>query len=288
MDRSAFQEEYPFEEKFIPVDGLHYHYIDEGDENNDPILMVHGNPTWSFAWRNLVKEFSNSHRTIAVDHIGCGMSEKPQDYPYRLDNHISNLVSLIEHLDLKNITLIAHDWGGAIGIGATGRCPERFKKVVLMNTAAFRSQRIPFRIAVCRIPLLGSLGVRGLNAFAKAAITMAVTKPLPPKVAEGFLAPYSDWDSRIAVDRFVKDIPFHVDHPSYSTLVQVETALEQWKEKPALLIWGMKDWCFSPEFLREFQKRLPNAESLEIPDAGHYVFEDAKDAIIARVRKFLK
>lgn len=249
--------------------------------------MVHGNPTWSFAWRNLVKDLSDQHRTIAVDHIGCGLSEKPQQYPYRLKNHIDNLVSLIEKLDLKNITLIAHDWGGAIGIGATGRCPERFKKVVLMNTAAFRSKRIPFRIAVCRTPLLGSLGMRGLNLFAKAAITMAVSKTMKPNIKAGFLAPYPDWKSRIAIDRFVKDIPLHSDHPSYSTLLEVESALEQWKEKPALLIWGMKDWCFSPEFLREFQDRLPNAESLEIPDAGHYIFEDAHEVILPRIREFL-
>ena len=176
MDRTQFQDEYPFADHFASIDGLQYHYVDEGDQKNDPILFVHGNPTWSFAWRNLIKGLSNEYRTIAVDHIGCGMSDKPQDYRYTLDQHIQNLVSLIEHLDLKNITLVAHDWGGAIGVGATGRCPERFKKMVLMNTAAFPSKRIPFRIAVCRLPILGALGVRGLNLFARAAIFMAIEK----------------------------------------------------------------------------------------------------------------
>ena len=250
--------------------------------------MVHGNPTWSFYYRNLVKGLKDQNRTIAVDHIGCGMSDKPQDYPYRLENHISNLVSLVEKLDLTNVTLLAHDWGGAIGMGTAGRLPDRFKQFVLFNTAAFRSQAIPFRIAICRIPLFGQIAVQGFNGFAGAAVHMAVANKMKPAVKAGYLAPYNNWANRIATHRFVLDIPLKESHPSYQTLVGVEEGLAQFVDHPMLFIWGQQDWCFTTEFLKEFQQRFPNADSEIYADASHYVFEDASDRIVERVTAFLQ
>src|SRR5579863_5374771 len=162
--RAAFESEYPFPSRFFDLDGVRYHYVDEG--HGETLLCVHGNPTWSFAWRNLIKDLSRDYRVLAVDHIGCGFSDKPQAYEYRLSRHIENLSRFVVGLDLKNITLLAHDWGGAIGMGAAGQMPKRFSRFVLFNTAAFRSQRMPFRIAVCRWPLVGASGVRGMNLFA--------------------------------------------------------------------------------------------------------------------------
>ena len=280
--------EYPFDSHFLDLDGVRYHYVDEG--SGPTLLFVHGNPTWSFAWRNLMKDLSREFRCIAVDHVGCGLSDKPQDYPYRLANHIDNLCRLIDGLDLRDVTLIAHDWGGAIGMGAAARRPDRFSRFVLCNTAAFRSKRIPWRIAACRIPLLGRLAVRGLNGFARAALTMAVEKPerMTDEVRAGYLAPYDSWRNRVAVLRFVQDIPLHPSHPSYATLVEIENGLGQFQDHPMLLIWGERDWCFTPEFLHEFQQRFPNAETLALPDAGHYVFEDAHERMIPRIRTFLR
>ena len=283
---TAFDCEYPFASHVLDLDGLRYHYIDEGQ--GTPLLFVHGNPTWSFAWRNLVKDLSRDHRCIAVDHIGCGFSDKPQDYPYRLENHIRNLESLIEKLNLREITLVAHDWGGAIGMGAATRHPDRFSRLVLMNTAAFRSQAIPWRIAACRVPLFGTLAVRGMNAFAGAATFMAVEKRLPPAVKAGYLKPYDSWANRIATLRFVEDIPLSPSHPSYATLTGIEEALPTLADKPMLLVWGMKDWCFTPAFLAEFERRFPKAKTLRIADAGHYVFEDAWPQIVPRMREFLE
>lgn len=287
-DRTGFEDEYPFESQFLTLrNGQNMHFIDEG--TGSPILFVHGNPTWSFAWRNLIKDLSNDYRTIAVDHIGCGFSDKPQNYEYTLKQHIDNLSEFVTHLDLKQVTLVAHDWGGAIGIGTIGRLRERFKRVVLMNTAAFPSTRIPFRIAVCRWPVLGSFGVRGLNLFAGSAITMAVERNdrMTPAVKTGYLAPYNNWANRVAVDRFVKDIPMSPADPSWNTLLEVESVLNEIQNVPVLLLWGEKDWCFTTHFRDEFQKRLPNAEVFSIPDAGHYVFEDAHEVIIPRMREFL-
>ncbi len=283
--REGFRDEYPFESRWIEIDGHVMHYIDEGQ--GPVLLMVHGNPTWSFAWRNLVKQLSGQYRVIAVDHLGCGFSQKPQQDVYPLGQHIQRLQQLVECLDLQQVTLFAHDWGGAIGMGTAGRLPDRFKAFVLMNTGAFRSQLIPFRISLCRIPVLGTIGMQGLNLFSVAAVKMAVEQKLPAAVATGFLAPYDSWAHRRAVKEFVHDIPLNAAHRSYAALTEVEEGLAQFVDSPMLLPWGMKDWCFSPEFFKEFCVRFPNAKRHEIADAGHYVFEDATDEIINQSKQFL-
>ena len=285
--RAGFESEYPFPSRFFDLDGLRYHYVDEG--RGEILLCVHGNPTWSFAWRNIVKDLSRNYRVIAIDHVGCGFSDKPQRYEYRLAKHVENLSRFIVGLDLNDITLLAHDWGGAIGMGAAGNLPERFARFVLFNTAAFRSQRMPRRIAVCRWPLLGPLGVRGFNLFARAALTMAVAKRerMTAAVRAGFLAPYGSWKDRVAILRFVQDIPMTPAHPSYGTLKLIEDRLALFRRSPVLFVWGMRDWCFKPVFLDEFLTRFPEAEALRLTDAGHYVFEDAYEEIILRLRAFL-
>jgi haloalkane dehalogenase len=174
-------------------------------------------------------------------------------------------------------------------MGVAAALPERFARFVLFNTAAFRSTRIPLRIAVCRIPVLGALAVRGLNLFSLAALSMAVAHPerMTPAVRAGYLAPYRTWGDRVAVLRFIQDIPLSDSHPSYPTIVAVEASLAQFQNRPTLLVWGQRDWCFTTDFLSEFQHRFPQAETLLLPDAGHYVFEDAPERIIPRVEEFL-
>lgn len=285
--RAGFESEYPFPSKFFDLGGVRLHYVDEG--RGETLLCVHGNPTWSFAWRNLIKDLSRDFRVVAIDHVGCGFSDKPQEYEYRLGRHIDNLSRFVTGLDLKNITLLAHDWGGAIGMGTAGRLPDRFSRFVLFNTAAFRSQRMPWRIAVCRWPVIGPLGVRGLNLFARCALWMAVCRRerMTAAVRAGYLAPYGNWHDRIAILRFVQDIPLSPRHPSYATLVSIEESLAQFRNSPLLFVWGMRDWCFTPAFLDEFLQRFPAAEALKLADAGHYVFEDAHETIIPRLRAFL-
>lgn len=285
---AAGLDEYPFDSQFLAIDGTRMHYVDVGE--GEPMLFVHGNPTWSFAWRRLISAFSPPLRCVAVDHVGCGLSDKPQVYSYTLNQHVANLVQLIDSLDLRRITLVAHDWGGCIGMGAAVERPDRFRRFVLMNTAAFRSTRIPRRIAVCRIPGLGALGVRGLNLFARAALMMAVEHRdrMTPDVCEGYLRPYDSWANRVAIHRFVQDIPLKPEHPSYERLVRIEEGLEQFRKHPMLLPWGERDWCFTPWFRQEFERRFPQAESFPINDAGHYVFEDAYEILIPRIRRFLE
>lgn len=278
--------EYPFQPRFLTINGHRLAYLDEGQ--GPTVVMVHGNPSWSYLYRNLVHHLRSRYRCIVPDHLGCGFSDKPADYPYRLRNHVDNLERLLDSLGVERCVLVIHDWGGAIGMGWAGKYPERVAGVVALNTAAFRSRRIPWRIAVCRWPVLGSLLVRGLNGFAGAAVFMAVARPMRPEVAKGFLAPYDSWCNRIAVLRFVEDIPMDEQHPSWSTLVAIEESLERLRACPLLLCWGGRDFCFNDTFYHEWRRRFPQSEAHHFADAGHYVLEDALSGIQPLVERFLQ
>ncbi len=281
---------YPYTGQQITVDGGQLHYLDQGateDVNQPVMLAVHGNPTWSFYWRKLIETFAGEYRVVVPDHIGCGLSDKPQDWDYRLEQHINNLCALVEQLDLQNIVLVVHDWGGAIGSGMAVRMPERISHMVITNTAAFRSQEIPLSIASCRIPIFGSLAVRGFNAFAGVATWRASAKGLSADVKAGLVYPYNSWANRIATLRFVEDIPLKPAHPSYNTLTQVEENLEKLLHKPMLICWGEQDFCFTPNFRKEWQRRFPDATVHAWDDVGHYVIEDVPDRLVDTMTKWL-
>lgn len=296
--KEIWRNQYPFESHYFDINGFRMHYIDEqkGHRPNDPprevMLMVHGNPTWSFYWRNLAIALREKYRVIAVDHIGCGLSDKPKEgqYSFRLEERITDLQKLVEHLDLHHITLIAHDWGGAVGMGTAVRIPERIDRLVLMNTAAFLSDRFPFRIRLARIPGFGNLAVQGLNLFCHAALRMATNdrKKFTKEVTSGYLAPYDNWANRLAVLKFVLDVPLSEKHPSYATLREIEEKLPIFKDRKICLIWGMLDWCFPPDFLKRFLQVYPDAEVHKIDDAGHYLIEDAQEQLIPIVQQFLE
>ncbi len=288
----VWRSEYPFASNTIQVGANRINYVDESAAaaDSDPVLMVHGNPTWSFYWRRMIGSLSPQRRVVAVDHLGCGLSDKPVGHEYCLQNHIDNLCVLVDQLDLKNVTLMAHDWGGAIGLGTLLARKERFKKIVLFNTAAFPPPYIPFRIRVCRWPLIGKLGVQGLNMFAKAATFMATEQRggLPKQIAAGMLAPYDNWNNRVAIYNFVKDIPLSRSHPTWAVLERIESGLASVADWPIMMAWGMKDWCFRPECLERLSQHWPNAEVHKIADAGHYVIEDAAEEVEQKVQEFLR
>lgn len=281
------EKSYNFRRRSLMIGNLRYHFVQEGNPHNPAVLMLHGNPTWSFYFRRLIAALSETHYVIAPDHMGCGLSDKPRDYPYRLKNHMDNVEKLVDHLGLKRITLVCHDWGGAVGMGIAARRPELFSRFVVFNTGAWRSTRMPKRIAVCRIPILGALAVRGLNGFALAATRMAVAKPLGKGAKAGLLYPYDSWKNRIAILRFVQDIPMNPSHPSHGCLRETERHLHRLRKKPMMICWGMKDWCFDSVFLSQWRERFPGASVTEFPNAGHYILEDAHETVIPAVRNFL-
>lgn len=278
--------EYPFIPRFMDSNGHRLAYLDEG--KGPVVVMLHGNPSWSYLYRKVVRQLQGRYRCIVPDHLGCGFSDKPQEASYSLDMHIHNLEALLQGLGIDRCALILHDWGGAIGMGWAVRHPAQVAAIVACNTAAFASTRMPWRIAMCRWPIFGPLALRGLNAFARAAIFMAVSKKMRPKVAQGFLAPYDSWENRIALLRFVQDIPMNKEHPSWLTLAAIEAGLPLFAATPMLLCWGGADFCFDRHFYDEWRCRFPQAEAHYFTDAGHYLFEDALEDIAPLISRFLE
>ncbi len=284
---------FPFAEHYVERHGLAQHYLDEGQ--GEPVVMVHGNPTWSLYFRSLVLALRGDYRCIVPDHIGCGRSDKPPAgrYDYRLASRIDDLEALIEGLDLPDrINLVVHDWGGMIGMGYAVRHPERIRRLVIHNTAAFHlppSMRIPRSIGMVRDSRLASLFVCGLNGFARTASHWCTTRaPLSAEVRRAYCAPYDSWHNRFATLRFVQDIPLAPEDPSFATVTAVQEGLAKLAHKPTLLCWGAKDFVFDLRVLTEWRQRFPRARVREFADCGHYLLEDAGAEVANEVLAFFR
>ena len=283
---------YPFDGKYIELGDLSYHYLDEGA--GDPVVMLHGNPTWSFYYRNLVLALRDSWRCIVPDHIGCGYSDKPGDdkYEYTLERRVDDLEALLDHLGItENITLVLHDWGGMIGMAYATRHPERIRRFVIMNTSAFslpKNKPFPWPLWLVRNTAFGAFLVRRFNAFSAIASAVCVKQPLDPAISAMYRMPYDSWDNRIATLRFVQDIPLRPGDKSYPIVREVEEHVQQFANHPMLICWGMKDFVFSHHFLDLWTAHFPRARVHRFDRCGHYVLEDAKIEIISLVRDFLK
>ncbi len=284
---------YPFQSHWLDLDGIAMHYLDEGPRDAPPVLMLHGNPTWSFYYRDLVLQLRDRYRCIVPDHIGCGLSDKPGDdlYPYRLERRIADLDALMQHLALQQpLSLVVHDWGGMIGFGWAARQPDAVARTVILNTAAFRiptDKRFPLALWLAGRTRLGALLVRGLNAFSGAAARVAFKKPVSEEVRKAYTGPYDSWANRIATLRFVQDIPLREGDPGYDIVQATEEKLPGFSGKPALLGWGPRDFVFDRHFLHRWQQLLPQAESHVYPDCGHYILEDAGADLRQHIGNFL-
>jgi haloalkane dehalogenase len=294
FDPTPFRELYPWTGQRLDVGaGVQMHYLDEG--KGEPLLMLHGNPTWSFFWRHLVSGLSGQYRCIVPDHVGCGLSDKPDDgrYPYVLERRVQDVEALTEHLGLKdNLTLVLHDWGGMIGLAYAVRHPERIKRLVVLNTAGFGlppGRSLPWQIALVRHLPFFSVPVRGFNAFSVGATYTCSTVPgrMTEQVRQAYLAPYDSWEHRIAVHRFVQDIPLQPGDRSYPIVQQVSEKLGVFDSRPVMVLWGERDFVFDNHFLAEWRRRLPHAEVHTFPQAGHFLLEDAHELVLPKVREFL-
>jgi haloalkane dehalogenase len=257
--------------------------------------MLHGNPTWSFYYRTLIKRFSDGYRTIAPDHVGCGLSDKPpfSKYPYTLSRRVSDLDTFINALHLnEKITLVVHDWGGMIGMAWAVDHPERIERIVVLNTAAFpppKGKPLPLRLRIIRnLPLISKPLVQGLNLFARSAIFMAVETPLPGDVSACLLAPYNSWRNRIATYHFVRDIPLLPSDASYSSVHTTGEKLGLLKHIPILICWGRHDFVFDLDYFEEWRNRFPNAQTHILETAGHYILEDAPEEVAALMADFFE
>jgi cis-3-alkyl-4-acyloxetan-2-one decarboxylase len=272
--------------------GLKLHYIDEG--SGEPVVMIHGNPTWSFMYRHLIEALANSQRVIVPDQIGCGLSDKPDDsrYCYRLASRVDDLELLLEHLGLTaDLTLVLHDWGGMIGMTYAARHPERIARLVVCNTAGFHmpaGKRMPRALSLCRASGLGALLVQGMNLFCHGtALEGCHRARMTRELRAAYVAPYDSWDHRRAILRFVADIPLRPSDASYELVSRTQERLELLRSVPMLVLWGMKDFVFDQHFLAEWERRFPGAMVHRFAKAGHYVFEDESAAISELVPSFL-
>lgn len=283
---------FPYEPRFVTVRGGHrLAYLDEGA--GPPVVCLHGNPTWSFFYRKVVRALAPTRRVLVPDHIGCGFSDKPaeRDYDYTLAQRVADLEEWVDAIGLRGpATLIVHDWGGMIGMALAHRLPHLFNRFVVMNTAAFRlppDMRLPWELALIRRRPWGPLVIQGLNGFARTATLTAAVRGLSPVVRDGFLAPYDSWENRIATRLFVDDIPLGPRDRAWSLVADVERGLGRFADAPMLLAWGMQDFVFTPDFLDEWRDHFPEARVRTYPDAGHYLLEDAGDRVIPEIVRFV-
>jgi len=286
----AWRRVHPYEGRWVQVPSGRMHVVDEGPRDAPVLVLVHGNPTWSFYWRRVIEGLKDRFRVIAPDHLGCGLSDRPARFGFRLADHVDNLGRVLDALDVERYSLGVHDWGGAIGAGCALRAPERVERLAVFNTAAFPSRRIPTSINLCRLPVFGPIVIRGFNAFARVALLRCVTRRerLTPEVVSGYLEPYDDWGAREALLRFVQDIPMSSRHPSWATLHAIGEGLGALADKPALIMWGGQDFCFDRSFYEEWVKRFPRAEAHWLADCGHYVLEDAAEHIVPALGRFME
>ncbi len=287
---NGWRELYPFESRFAEIGGHRMHYVDEG--SGEPVVFVHGNPTWSFQFRNLVLGLRDRRRTIALDHVGCGLSDKPGDaaYDYTLGRRVDDLEALLARLVPEGrLSLVLHDWGGMIGMAWAVRHPGRVARIALANTAAFGlppGKPFPWQLSLARGPL-GALFVRGFDAFVRGTCRYCVARPMAPAVRAGYHAPYGSWAERIAVHRFVQDIPLSPRDRAHAVLAATEAGLDRFRETPAMILWGERDFVFDGPFLAEWVRRWPHAEVHRFPDASHLVVEDEPDEVLRLLAGFL-
>ncbi|WP_394133041.1 alpha/beta fold hydrolase [Shewanella maritima] len=282
----------PFKQNFLDLNGNKLHYLNEGE--GEPVVMVHGNPSWSYYYRNLVSALAENHQCIVPDHMGCGLSDKPDDtqYDYTLEQRIDDLEALLDSLEVKqNITLVVHDWGGMIGTGYAARHPDRIKRLVYLNTAAFHlpeSKPFPWALWVCRETLIGTALVRGFNAFSSAASYVGVKrKPMDKAVRQAYVAPFNNWKNRISTLRFVQDIPLKPTDRNYQLVTDIGDSLKHFQQTPTLICFGLQDFVFDAHFLAEWKQRMPYAEFHEFDDCGHYILEDASQEVIGLITDFI-
>ncbi|TKS53153.1 alpha/beta fold hydrolase [Luteimonas yindakuii] len=286
--------DYPFQGRRIEVrPGVFQHVLDEGPRDGEVVLMLHGNPSWSYYWRHLVLGLRDRYRCIVPDHVGMGLSDKPDDahYTYTLQSRIEDLDTVLDRLGIAGpVTLAVHDWGGMVGFGWALRDPSRVRRLVILNTASFplpAAKPMPWQIALGRDWKLGELVIRGFNAFSAGASWIGVERRMPRAVRRAYVAPYDSWANRISTVRFMQDIPLGPDDAAWPLLEAAGRALPGYADRPAFIGWGLKDFVFDHHFLDGFRNALPQAEVTAFDDAGHYVLEDRHEVLVPRIRAFL-
>ena len=292
--------DYPFTPRRLEVrPGVALSYLDEGPRDGEIVVMLHGNPSWSYYWRHLVLALRDRYRCIVPDHVGMGLSDKPDDaanasprYDYTLSSRVEDLTTLLDALGISGpVTLAVHDWGGMIGMGwALSRMPQ-VRRLVILNTAMFPlppAKPMPRALSFGRDSALGALAIRGFNAFSAIASHIGVARRMPRDVRRAYVAPYDSWVHRIATLRFVQDIPLGEGDRAWPLVQQAGKRLHEFADRPAFIGWGLRDFVFDRHCLDAFTAALPKAEVHAFDDADHYVLEDKHAVLVPMIRAFLE
>ena len=270
---------YPFESHYADLDGARVHYVDEG--SGPPLLLLHGNPTWSFLYREIVKGLRDRYRCIAPDYPGFGLSSAAPGYGYSPAEHAGIVEKLINRLDLQDLTMMVQDWGGPIGFAAATRNPERFAAFVIANTWAWPKADVGTQLFSRLLggPIGGVLILRR-NAFVEKILPGGVRRrKLPEEVMNAYRGPFPNPQSRRPVHRLPQEIL-----ASRPFLAEIERGLRALRDRPALIVWPTKDVAFREPELRRWEATFPNHRTVKIEGAGHYVQEDAPEEIVAAIR----
>jgi haloalkane dehalogenase len=291
--------DYPFTPRRIEIrPGIALSCLDEGPRDGEVVVMLHGNPSWSFYWRHLVLGLRDRYRCIVPDHIGMGLSDKPDDaadasprYDYTLQSRVDDIATLLDTLGITGpVTLAVHDWGGMIGFGwALSHLPQ-VRRLVILNTAAFplpSAKPMPWQLSLGRDSRVGGFLIRAFNLFARGAAWLGTERRLPKPVREDYIAPYAGWRNAIGTLRFMQDIPLREGDRAWPLVAESGRRLHAFADRPAFIGWGLRDFVFDRHFLDGFVRALPQAEVHAFEDAGHYVMEDRHEVLVPAIRAFL-
>jgi len=287
---------WPSEPRWFDSEDGRMHYVDEGPRDGRPVVMLHGNPTWAFLYRNFIPPLVDAgHRAIAVDHLGFGRSDKP-DRPelYTIERHCGRMDALLESLDLREATVVPQDWGGPIGLWWATRHPERVRGLFILNTFAHRPRGkvpLPLPLRLFRTPGVGELMVKGLDLFKRLFLFRAGVvhrERLTEEVKRAYLAPHPSRSSRTPILVFPRQIPSGPEGEVSALLGEIERGLESFRSKPVAIAWAMKDIAFTPEVLDQlWLETFSDAPVLRLEDAGHYLQEDAHERIVPALLEHL-
>lgn len=277
--------EYPFSDRWLPYRDGRIHYLDEGQ--GPPVLLLHGNPTWSYLYRHVIQELRGEFRLIAPDYPGFGMSKAPSGYGFTPQEHSEAVQELIRHLDLKDFILVVQDWGGPIGLNYAVRHRSNLRGIVVMNTWAWPADLLPmklFSLAMGGWPIGYWLQTRR-NFFARVIVPHGIhhADKVTDSLRKAYTDPFPTPKSRIPTWVFPRQI-----RKARAWLAEIESNLSELSDLHAQILWGTKDSAgFPPEQLAKWQRHLPKNETEVLDDASHYVQEDRPDRVAASIRKIM-
>jgi haloalkane dehalogenase len=281
-ERFAELPDFPFVARYVEQDGLRMHYVEEG--SGDPVLLLHGEPTWSFLYRRMIPRLASAARVLAPDYFGFGRSDKPTDPGwYTYDRHCDSVRRLVEELDLRRITIVVQDWGGPIGLRLAVEQPERFDRLVLLNTLV-GGGRPPNDIWLAFREVVRNAGG---DFQSGRLIRRTCVRGLSDELVAAYDAPFPTPESKAGVLAFPEQVPTEPEHPNTAKLIEVKDALHTW-EKPAFVLFGDSDPIFRPRAAEWLADWIPGALPAElVENAGHFVQEDAGEEVAERILRFI-